>query len=164
MTINGIVVFCSRSSIIICSCPASIAFDFYQSISKVFILNKNTINDAFGSSSRSLWSGAVMSHKIHQCSANDVMKILLQLSLCRSKVSFDKSPALILWANVVSSMILKLKLFFEKTIFRQRLRNHQYSSTSFRFELDHTEVISNARRIYILGTSKQLKWGMAFST
>lgn len=79
-------------------------------------------------------------------------------------LKFDKSPALILWANVVSSMILKLKLFFEKTIFRQRLRNHQYSSTSFTFELDHTEVISNARRIYILGTSKQLKWGMAFST
>lgn len=157
MTINGIVVFYSRSSIIICSCPASITFDFYQSISKVFILNKNTINDAFGSSSRSLWSGAVMSHKIHQCSANDVMKILLQLSLCRSKVSFDKSPALILWANVVSSMILKLKLFYSVRDW-EPVYIHVVVHPKFRFELDHTEVISNARRIYILPSNWNGAW------
>ena len=63
-------------------------------------------------------SDAVMSHEIYQGSSlggerrdEDTPSYV---PLQSESLKFDKSPSLFLKANVVSSTILKLKLFFEK--------------------------------------------------
>lgn len=105
-------------------------------------------------------SDAVMSHEIHQGSSLDGERrdedTPSYVPLQSESLKFDKSPSLFLQANVVSSLRKNIWHLDQFTV------HHVVVHTKFRLELDHTEIISNARRIY-LGTSKQLKWGMAFS-
>lgn len=63
-------------------------------------------------------SDAVMSHEIYQGSSFGGKRrngdIPSYVPLQSESLKFDKSPSLFLQANVVSSIILMLKLFFEK--------------------------------------------------
>lgn len=63
-------------------------------------------------------SDAVMRHEIYQGSSIGGKRrngdTLSYVPLQSESLKFDKSPSLFLKANVVSSIILKFKLFFEK--------------------------------------------------